>query len=293
MIDSFDSPIAAREWCSRVRASGRSLGFVPTMGALHAGHLSLVRRALEENDVACVSVFVNPLQFDEAHDFEHYPRDYASDVELLNQVGCSMVFTGSLAQFFPNELDDHGRLGPQHWIDPGPAALGLEGACRTGHFEGVATIVNRLFDVVEPTRSYFGQKDYQQALVVADLARRRGGPEVIVCPIAREAHGLARSSRNERLTADARERAAILHGALLAADELWRRGERDGTVLAQELRRVLRTEPQLDLEYAELRDPLAWSADAPMDRMDRAVALIAGRFGLVRLIDNRVLGESS
>lgn len=293
MIERLESPAAATAWSAALRASGRTLGFVPTMGALHAGHLSLVRRALQENDAACVSVFVNPLQFDEAQDFDHYPRDYGKDVELLDGIGCSMVFTGTLAQFFPHELDAQGRLAPQHWIDPGSAAAGLEGACRSGHFEGVATIVDRLFDVVSPTRAYFGQKDYQQALVVRDLAKRRGGPEVRVCPIAREEHGLARSSRNERLPADVRERAAVIHRALLAADALWRRGERDPQVLASELRTVLATEPQFELEYAELRDPRAWGPEAPGERLERAVALVAGRFGPVRLIDNRVLGDAS
>jgi len=292
MIVRLDDPRAAAEWCATERAARRTLGFVPTMGALHAGHVSLVRRALEENDVVCVSVFVNPLQFDEAQDFDHYPRDLGRDVELLDEAGCSMVFTGTLAQFFPAELDAAGRLRPEHWIEPGAAARGLEGACRSGHFEGVATIVDRLFEVVAPTRAYFGQKDYQQALVVGELARARGGPEVCVCAIAREAHGLARSSRNERLSADHRERAGVIHRALLAADELWRRGERDADVLANELRTVLNTEPQLELEYAELRDPQAWTAEAPHERLDQAVALIAGRFGPVRLIDNRVLGEA-
>ena len=292
MIARFDDPSAAAEWCATQRAAGRTLGFVPTMGALHAGHVSLVRRALEENDVVCVSVFVNPLQFDEAQDFDHYPRDFGRDVELLDEVGCSMVFTGTLAHFFPVELDAEGRLKPEHWVEPGAAAAGLEGACRSGHFEGVATIVDRLFDVVGPTRAYFGQKDYQQALVVGELARARGNPEVRVCAIAREAHGLARSSRNERLSADSRERAGVIHRALLAADELWRRGERNADVLANELRTVLNTEPQLELEYAELRDPQAWTAEAPHERLDQAVALIAGRFGPVRLIDNRVLGEA-
>ena len=293
MIERLENPAAAAEWSAAQRAAGRTLGFVPTMGALHAGHLSLVRRALGENDVACVSVFVNPLQFDEAQDFDHYPRDFARDVELLDGVGCSMVFTGTLAQFFPDELDADGRLLPQHYVEPGAAAAGLEGACRSGHFEGVATIVDRLFDVVQPTHAYFGQKDYQQALVVTDLARRRGGPKVRVCPIAREPHGLARSSRNERLPADVRERAAVIHRALVAADQLWGTGERDADALASRLSAVLATEPGFELEYAELRDPRAWGPEAPHGRLDHAVALVAGRFGPVRLIDNLVLGDAS
>lgn len=292
MIERLDDPAAARAWCAREREAGRTIGFVPTMGALHAGHLSLVERALAENDRACVSVFVNPLQFDEAQDFDHYPRDFGADVDLLDGVGCSMVFTGTLAGFFPDELDDDGALRPEFSVDPGAAALGLEGACRDGHFEGVATIVDRLFDVVGPTRAYFGQKDFQQSLVVGDLAARRGGPEVVVCPIAREPHGLARSSRNERLSAGDRERAAVIARALGAADDAWSAGERDAGALSRRMVDVLSREPRFALEYAELRDPRAWTGDAPTGALERAVALVAGRFGDVRLIDNRVLGEA-
>jgi pantoate--beta-alanine ligase len=207
MIVRLPTPDEARRWCAETRRSGQSLGFVPTMGALHEGHLELVRTALRENRAVCVSVFVNPLQFNDPRDFERYPRDLDADAKLLDDVGCTMVFTGTLATFFPRDLRADGTFDPSALRDPGPSAEGLEGAHRPGHFAGVATIVARLFDVVRPDRAYFGRKDYQQTLVVRDLASALEGPTIVVCPTSREPSGLARSSRNELLAAQDRERA--------------------------------------------------------------------------------------
>ncbi|MDP6408977.1 MAG: pantoate--beta-alanine ligase [Planctomycetota bacterium] len=289
MIERLADPAEARAWCAERRESGASVGFVPTMGALHIGHLSLVERAVAENDFACVSVFVNPLQFDDPSDLECYPRDFEGDARLLEGVGCAMVFTGTLEQFFPGELSADGALASARLVDPGPAAEGLEGACRSGHFGGVATIVERLFEVVEPERAYFGRKDYQQALVIADLARRRGGPRVIVCDIVRESSGLACSSRNALLTDGERERAVCLSRSLETVDAAWREGARDAALLGALLRENLER-VGVEVEYAELRDPERWSAAAPLGELERAVALVAARVGGVRLIDNRVLG---
>lgn len=289
MIERLADPERARAWCAERRARGVSVGFVPTMGALHVGHLSLVERAVAENDEACVSVFVNPLQFDDQRDLKRYPRDLEGDTRLLETAGAAMVFTGTLDQFFPGELAPDGGLPPECLVDPGPAAEGLEGACRPGHFEGVATIVERLFDVVAPERAYFGRKDYQQALVIADLAARRGGPRVVVCDIVREPSGLACSSRNALLGADDRERAACLSRSLEAVDAAWCEGVRDLAALAALLREGLECDG-VEVEYAELRDSEAWSAGAPAGDLERAVALVAARVGGVRLIDNRELG---
>lgn len=289
-IVALDTPAQARAWCAARRAEGARVGFVPTMGALHDGHLELVRRAARENDVAVVSVFVNPLQFDEKSDFERYPRDFAGDTRLLERASCAMAFTGTLAGFFPGELDAHGALPATKLLDPGPTALGLEGAFRHGHFAGVATIVDRLFDVVAPHVAYFGEKDYQQTLVVRDLARRRGSPPIVVCPTSREPSGLARSSRNERLTADERREAAAIHCALVAARATWARGERRASELAAVLRAALEPTP-LRVEYATVRDPDRWTADEPTEPLARGRALIAARLGAVRLIDNLDLGE--
>ncbi|MEA3291285.1 MAG: pantoate--beta-alanine ligase, partial [Pseudomonadota bacterium] len=151
MILHLPDPTGARRWCSRQRASQRSIGFVPTMGALHEGHLSLVRRSLEENGVTCASIFVNPLQFNDSGDFSNYPKDIDSDLQLLQEIGCDMVFSGTLGQFFP-EAEDLDKI---ELADPGPHALGLEGAHRPSHFHGVRAICERLFRTVGPGRAYF------------------------------------------------------------------------------------------------------------------------------------------
>lgn len=277
------SPQAASQWLRERRARGASTGFVPTMGALHDGHLALVRRARAENELVCVSVFVNPLQFDDPRDFERYPRDFAADARAVGGAGADMVFSGTLWEFFPEAQGQRERIAT---VAAGPAALGLEGAFRPGHFDGVATIVTRLFEWVEPTRAYFGEKDFQQTLVVREIARRRGAPQIVVCPTEREPDGLARSSRNALLDPVARRRAPAIFAALTAARRSWREsGERR----AAELERVMRAalaESGLEVEYAQVRDPLAWSEHAPQAPLERARALIAARAGAVRLIDN-------
>lgn len=288
MTRFLGDPAAARAWCAERRGEGRSIGFVPTMGALHAGHLALVRRAAEENDLAVASVFVNPLQFDDPGDLERYPRDLEGDRAKLEGARCALVFTGTLASFFPGELDEGGRLRAERWIDPGPCAAGLEGAHRPGHFDGVATIVARLFELVAPRRAYFGQKDFQQSLVVRELARRMRGPEVVVCPTVREPSGLAMSSRNELLSDEERERATALWRALRGAERAWRDGVRSAARLRERLHAAL-DRPGIELEYGEVRDPERWTAEEPAGELERAVALVAARLGRVRLIDNHVL----
>ncbi len=283
-LERLDDPAGARAWCAAARARGLRLGFVPTMGALHEGHLGLVRRAAAETDAACVSVFVNPLQFDDPGDLARYPRDLERDCALLAGAGCAMVFTGTLAGFFPEVAP--GASVPLR--DPGPAALGLEGEHRPGHFAGVATIVARLFEIVEPAAAYFGEKDFQQTLVVRALARARGGPPLVVCPTAREPGGLARSSRNERLSPAGRRRARGLSQALFAARARWRAGERD----ALRLRAALAGELErrgIAFEYAALRDPERWSAEEPRGPLARARALVAAAVEGVRLIDTLAL----
>jgi len=288
MIEVLRDPAAAEVWCARVRSAGRSLGFVLTMGALHEGHLTLVRAALEVNDEVCVSVFVNPLQFDDRRDFDRYPRDLDRDARLLGETGCSMVFSGTLAQFFPGSVHASGEFPPAALRDPGPCALGLEGDRRPGHFAGVATIVARLFEIVRPDRAYFGQKDFQQTLVVQDLARSLGYPEIVVRPTVREPSGLAMSSRNELLSGAERETATVLSRSLRSARAAWRRGARDARTLSAAMAAELTGTPVL-VEYAAVRDPSAWTRGDPEGRLERAVALVAARVGSVRLIDNEIL----
>lgn len=260
------------------------------MGALHEGHLELVHRATEENDAVAVSVFVNPMQFDDPADLDRYPRDFEGDAALLAEAGCHMVFRGTLEEFFPGQLDESGRLPQARLRDPGPTALGLEGEFRHGHFAGVATIVDALFDVVRPERAYFGAKDFQQCLVVKDLAAERGGPQIVMCPTVREPSGLALSSRNRLLDADGLIQALALSSACHAARESWRAGERDAARLSELMTSVL-TGPGLEIEYAEVRDPEAWSAERPDEPLERGVALVAATVRAVRLIDNLPLSS--
>ena len=273
-------PAAAAHWCAEARARGSALGFVPTMGALHEGHLSLVARARSENELVCVSVFVNPLQFDDPRDFERYPRDLDADARLLERGGAAMVFGGTLAQFFP-EVPPGGAVPRRA---PGPSARGLEGAFRPGHFAGVATICARLFELVRPARAYFGAKDFQQCLVVEELAGELGFPRIVVCRTSRDPDGLARSSRNQLLGPEERAEALRLSRALFAARAAWRAGERDAVALEGVLAREL-ARGRLTKEYAVVRDPRAL-AEAPHGPLERARALIAARVGRVRLIDN-------
>ena len=303
-IHRLESPDAAAVWCAATRAGwraagaaespgsagGRSLGFVPHDGSPARGAPLAraprgrgVRRRRRQRLRQPAAVRRPPATWSAT------PRDFARDAELLAGAGCDMVFTGTLAQFFPGELVDATRLRPERLRDPGPAALGLEGEFRPGHFTGVATIVERLFEVVHPDRAYFGQKDFQQCLVVRDLAARRGAPEVVVCPTAREDDGLARSSRNVLLTPEWRVQAPAVYRALCAARDAWTAGQRDPQALSVRMRAVLEATP-LEPEYAEVRDPDAWTAGLPPGPLASAVALVAARAGDVRLIDNLVLG---
>lgn len=278
-VERLEDPSQAAAWCASARAAGARIGFVPTMGSLHEGHFQLVRRARAECGTAVVSIFVNPLQFDRARDYELYPRDFAADARALAEHGCALAFTGTLAQFFP----EAGAQGPS-LREPGRAALGLEGAQRPGHFAGVATIVARLFELVRPERAYFGEKDYQQTLVVRELARALGGPRIVVCATEREPEGLARSSRNARLSGEGRRIALALSRALRSARAAWRAGERDADALRARMRAELE-HPRVRVEYASLRDPEQWGEHEPQGRMQRAQALVAAWVDEVRLID--------
>jgi pantoate--beta-alanine ligase len=275
-------PAAARRWSERARRDGATLGFVPTMGALHDGHMDLVARARAENDLACVSVFVNPLQFDDPRDFERYPRDLEEDARQLAEAGCAMLFGGTLQGFFP---EHEGGTVPLR--RPGPAAEGLEGAHRPGHFAGVATICARLFEVVQPTRAYFGEKDFQQCLVVEHLAGELGTPTIVRVPTRRDADGLALSSRNALLEPEDRPRALALVTGLRAARAAYAAGERDVGRLEALLAGPL-GDAGLAIDYAVVREPRRLAT--VLERVGpTARALVAARLGRVRLIDNMAL----
>ena len=282
----LDSPAEAAHWCSAQRERGSTIGFVPTMGALHNGHLSLITRACDENAACCASIFINPLQFEDTEDYDAYPRDTESDLALLEAHGCNMVFMGSLDQFFP----ESSYINQIKTLPAGPYGSGLEEQFRPGHLDGVRTIVERLFLTVGASRVYFGEKDFQQTLVVADLAREMGYPEVVVCPTVREDSGLALSSRNVRLSADEKTRAQQIYPALLAARDAWSSGERDPGRLSAIMIECLNHDG-LVVEYAEVRDPGRWIAQPQTTPLEHGQALIAVRIGSVRLIDNLRLDQ--
>ena len=293
MIASLPSPSVASQWCDRHRNEKISIGYVPTMGALHEGHLSLVARSIAENEVTCASIFINPLQFNNPDDLKKYPQNRQRDIETLQRVGCDMVYTGSLAQFFP-EVEDVKQIKMKN---PGPPGKGLEGKFRPGHLEGVVTIVERLFRTVGTCRAYFGEKDYQQTLVVNHLAQRLKGEgliiDVVPCPTIRENSGLAMSSRNQRLTENQKQVASNIYQALSRAKQSWNTGQHDPAALQQQLREQLEhpdISPDISIDYAAVRDQNNWSAHTPNTEISNARALVAAYVGEVRLIDNLYLG---
>jgi pantoate--beta-alanine ligase len=264
---------ASRRW----RAEGLEIGLVPTMGALHAGHLSLIDQARSENAVVVVSVFVNPIQFGPGEDFERYPRDPARDAGLMARAGVDAVYQPPVAVMYPP--------GSSTRVHVGGIGDPLEGAARPGHFEGVATVVSKLFAAVEPDRAYFGQKDAQQVAVISRLAADLDLPvEIRVCPTVREPDGLALSSRNAYLNPAEREAAASLSAALRLAAEAFASGERRPERFQGILLGRLEGEPLARVEYAEVVDPRTF-------RPPGTLAVIAVRVGSTRLIDNHDLSQ--
>jgi len=274
------NPSDARDWCNVQRQTGRSVGFVPTMGALHRGHESLVDRARIENDVCCASIFVNPLQFEDGQDFNAYPRDLNADLAVLEAHGCDMIFEGTLESFFP-EVEDVRRIP---MISAGPFGRGLEEVCRPGHLDGVRTIVDRLFRFVGPAKAYFGEKDFQQTLVVMDLAESLGYPDVIVCPTVREPDGLALSSRNAYLSSAERHRATALAAALKQAEQDWLRGASIPDIEQAMATRL--TAASITVDYAAVVAADTLMPLSPAGQTTPAIALVAGQIGTTRLIDN-------
>jgi pantoate--beta-alanine ligase len=270
-----------REACEAARAEGQTVGFIPTMGALHAGHRSLIARAREECGLVAVSIFVNPLQFGPSEDLASYPRDPDRDVALLERAGVDIAFTPSADEMYPS-----GR--PDVTVDPGPIGERLEGASRPGHFRGVCTVVAKLFGLVGPSRAYFGEKDAQQLAVVRRMVADLDLPvEVVPCPTARERDGLAVSSRNARLSPDERHAAACLYESLARAAWLVEGGERDVGVLKAEMAKRVGMEPRARLDYVAVVDEDTFEE---ADRLrGRSRALIAAHIGSTRLIDNVLL----
>jgi pantoate--beta-alanine ligase len=267
--------------CDEARGAGRRVGVVPTMGAFHEGHTSLMRRARDETDLVVVTLFVNPLQFGDAADLAAYPRDEDRDRGIAQELGVDVLLAPPAEQMYP-------AGPPEVSVDPGPLGDRLEGASRPSHFRGVATVVAKLLHAVGPARAYFGQKDAQQLAVIRRIVTDLSFPvEIVACPTVREPDGLALSSRNRRLTPEQREAAGCLFLALTEAAELARGGERDAAKLVAAMAREVGATPQARLDYAAVVDEETFDEVREISRPARA--LVAARFGEVRLIDNLLL----
>jgi pantoate--beta-alanine ligase len=260
----------------------RPLGLVPTMGWLHAGHRALMQRARTDNATTIATIFVNPRQFNEAADYQRYPRDEARDLEICEEEGLDLVFAPPVEEVYPEGFDTV--------VSVGAVGRPLEGAARPGHFDGVATVVAILFDLVGAERAYFGQKDAQQVMVIRQMARDLAIPtEVIACPTVREPDGLALSSRNVHLTPSERAAAPVIRRALLAGRALWASGEHGAEAIRGAMRSTLAAEPLAAPEYVSVADG---GTLVELETVDRPALLsLAVRFGKTRLIDNEPIGD--
>ena len=277
MIQVFNYISDLQTYLKAKRDSGLSVGLVPTMGALHEGHLSLIRRAKKENDIAVASVFVNPVQFNNPTDLEKYPRTPERDVKLLESAGCDAVFMLSEEEMYPTKVEDHYDFGIIEHV--------MEGACRPGHFNGVAIVVRKLFEIVEPDRAYFGEKDFQQQAIIRKLVKDYNLKlEIVPCDIVREKDGLAMSSRNMRLNAEERAIAPMIYKVLqetVANYETMSPAEMKALALKK-----YSDIKQFDVEYVEIADEADLQAVTDWKDCEHARIFVALQLGPVRLIDN-------
>ncbi len=271
---------ATRAAVTTARRAGRTIGCVPTMGALHAGHLSLVEAARRDGTFVVVTIFVNPTQFGPHEDYARYPRDEAGDLRQCERAGANLVFLPSVEEMYPP--------GTVTTVHVARLTATLCGPCRPGHFDGVATVVTKLLNIVQPDRAYFGRKDYQQLAVIRQMVRDLNTPvEIIGCPTVREPDGLAMSSRNAYLTPDERQRALALSRALIAAREAIVGGERDPAAVEATMRAVVEAARPTGIDYVSVVDPVTLQ---PIERIAGPVlAALAVWFGRTRLIDNVVV----
>ena len=269
-------------WATQTRAAGRTLGLVPTMGALHEGHLSLVRAARRENETVVVSLFVNPTQFGPSEDLNRYPRDLEGDREKLRKERVDALYAPPAEEMYPP--------GYQTFIEVEELGSRLDGAGRPGHFRGVATVVAKLFNIVQPHRAYFGQKDAAQVAVIRQLVKDLNfSLHLIVCPIVREPDGLAMSSRNGYLNAEERRAATVLYRSLKAVEGHYQAGEQSASALRQNLLDCLASEPIVRVDYAVLVNPDSLLPVPTVE--DRTLVAVAAWVGTTRLIDNVLLGH--
>ncbi len=270
-----------RSLSDALRKGGKTIGFVPTMGFLHAGHLSLMQRARQECGAVVVSIFVNPTQFGPNEDFERYPRDEEGDRGKCESAGVDILFAPSVTEMYPDK--------PTVSVTVDGISNILEGAVRPGHFRGVATVVAKLFHIVKPHKAFFGQKDYQQCAVIKRMVKGLNiDVEIAALPTVREQDGLAMSSRNSYLNSDERRAAAVIYRALASAEHLARAGAKDPEKLKNKMQAVLREAPGIEIDYIEIVDPESLMPLAMAT--GKMVILVAVRLGRTRLIDNIVVG---
>jgi pantoate--beta-alanine ligase len=267
----------------KIRRENKTIGFVPTMGALHEGHLKLVEEARQMCDIVIVSIFVNPAQFNEKEDFSKYPRDLTSDAALLTEYQVDYIFAPDRQEIYPE--------GFSTYVTVEDLSEKLEGASRPGHFRGVATVVTILFNTIRPDFAVFGQKDAQQVAVIRRLTQDLGfDTEIVVLPTVREESGLAMSSRNARLSDEERQKASVIYRSLREAKIAARNGERNASTLAQIVQKTIEAEPLAQIDYVavvdnETLEPIEKIAENPV------LIAVAARFGKVRLIDNTILNR--
>ncbi len=266
-----------RSYINRIKKE-KSIGFVPTMGYLHQGHLSLIKRARQDCDEVVVSIFVNPTQFSAGEDYHSYPRDLSRDIKLCKQEGVDVVFAPSREEMYPQDYSTFVKV-------EGELSSTLEASSRPGHFQGVCTILTKLFNIISPDFSYFGQKDYQQVLVVKRLVRDLNfNTRIVVLPTVREKDGLAVSSRNSYLNKEERCAATILHESLEKAKQLIKEGKRDPALVESKMKDLIKAEPLAEIDYAAVVDP---ETLRKVERIRKEVLVaVAVKIGEIRLIDN-------
>ena len=263
------------QFINQAKANGKSIGFVPTMGALHAGHLALVSEARKQCDLVVASVFVNPFQFNNPEDLKKYPRTFESDRKMLEEIGCDAVFFPSFEEMYPDEVEENYDFGSLEMI--------MEGVTRPGHFNGVAIVVKRLFDLVQPNKAFFGKKDFQQLAIIKALVKQTGSSiQIIGLDTVREKNGLAMSSRNIRLSAQERETAAELSRAL----NFIKQNKNDFTPAQLEAEAINRLKPNFRIEYIQIVDGYSLQPITDWSESEYPVVCVAAFIGDLRLIDN-------
>lgn len=273
----FDKIIETNSFLKKKRNEGKTIGFVPTMGALHEGHLELMRQAKKENDLLVVSIFVNPTQFNNPEDLTKYPRDFEADKNLLIKVGCDVLFSPEVEEMYPEEVKKVYEFGKLSTV--------MEGAFRDGHFNGVAIVVKKLFEIVIPNKAYFGEKDFQQLAIIQKLVEIENLPvNIVPCPIVREKDGLAMSSRNARLTDEERKIAPFIFKFLMEAND--KKESMNPMEISELVENQFADQPAFELEYFQLADDKDLQPIEYWNTSQGVVAFVAAYLGKVRLIDN-------